>query len=300
MAKPIFVLGHQRSGTTWLANQLSAHPDVAAVQHAAHHGVHESIYFSHIYGRFGDLDDKNNYVRFVEMFGASDYAQLAGASKEWLYSLYPVSYEEVFRAVMDRYASEEGAEYWLEKSPAHTPLVCEIQEMFPDASIIGIIRDPYDVAASAIKKSDVRSLQKRFMKLLKYAWSYDFYNRKLISYEANHEDAVIIDYCDFKNDYEKQIKRLEGELELAHDEMVLETQYPPNTSFTNNSTGIPIRDCERRLFGALRSGMKMLPTFGLRFIGSLPRLIRPHKRLPRWFYKLYCQSVGLTEQKKLR
>jgi len=41
--KRVFILGLQRSGTTWLANMLAALPQVAAVAHESHRGVHESV-----------------------------------------------------------------------------------------------------------------------------------------------------------------------------------------------------------------------------------------------------------------
>ena len=57
MIKPIFIVGTNRSGTTWLANILSSHPKIAAIHHVNHHkfysGVIESFYFSHVYGRYG-------------------------------------------------------------------------------------------------------------------------------------------------------------------------------------------------------------------------------------------------------
>lgn len=53
MPLPVFVVGRNRSGTTWLANQLCEHPDIVGVQHERHHGIHESAYFGLIDGRFG-------------------------------------------------------------------------------------------------------------------------------------------------------------------------------------------------------------------------------------------------------
>jgi hypothetical protein len=109
MPTPIFVLGKHRSGTTWLANLLCQHPQIAGVQHARHHGIHESAFFSHVYGRYGDLAVWSRYAEFVEVVAASDYFRLAGATREFLYSLWPTSYEGVFRAVMDRFAAQRGA-----------------------------------------------------------------------------------------------------------------------------------------------------------------------------------------------
>lgn len=51
MPLPVFVVGRNRSGTTWLANQLCEHPDIAGVQQERRHGIHESAYFGCLDGR---------------------------------------------------------------------------------------------------------------------------------------------------------------------------------------------------------------------------------------------------------
>lgn len=87
MTQPLFILGKQRSGTTWLSNQLSQHSQISAAQNDHHGGVHESAYFSHVAGRYGDLSQKTNYVEFVEVMAVSDMMKILGVDKEFLYSL---------------------------------------------------------------------------------------------------------------------------------------------------------------------------------------------------------------------
>jgi hypothetical protein len=66
MPTRIFILGLHRTGTTWLANQINEHSAVAPVQHPKHFGIHESDYFTYIYGHYGDLRHRTNYIGFVE------------------------------------------------------------------------------------------------------------------------------------------------------------------------------------------------------------------------------------------
>ena len=101
MPTPLFILGKGRSGTTWLANQMCEHSLVIGVQHESHYGIHESAFFTQVYDRYQDLTIKSNYVEFVEVMSACDYFQLAGITKEFLYSFWPTSYEKVFREAMD-------------------------------------------------------------------------------------------------------------------------------------------------------------------------------------------------------
>ena len=83
MGQPLFILGKQRSGTTWLANQLSQHSQIAAVRSDHHNGVHESAFFSHVAGRYGDLTRQTNFVEFAETMAASDTLRIAGSTRRF-------------------------------------------------------------------------------------------------------------------------------------------------------------------------------------------------------------------------
>lgn len=80
---PIFVVGVHRSGTTWLANILCRHSNIAGIQAERHFGIHESVFFSHFIHNFGDLRNDNIFIQFVEAFASSDHFILRACLKRY-------------------------------------------------------------------------------------------------------------------------------------------------------------------------------------------------------------------------
>ena len=109
MAKPVFVLGMGRSGTTWISNLLLQHSRITGI--CRERGIHESSYFSVVDGRFGSLDDAVNFVEFAEVMAASYLFRSAGVDAAFLWERYPSSYAEIFRAAMDHHAEAAGEFY---------------------------------------------------------------------------------------------------------------------------------------------------------------------------------------------
>lgn len=70
---PIFIVGVQRTGTTWIANIISNNSNVTACGAEKHKGIHESAFFSKLLGYCGDLKDNNKFIEFVSIFSKSDY-----------------------------------------------------------------------------------------------------------------------------------------------------------------------------------------------------------------------------------
>ncbi len=137
-ATPLFVLGTARSGTTWLANMLASHPDLAAVTAPEHHGIHESHLFSHT--RYV-LIGRKTCRQFVERYRREDYFKLLGlgtlglCDNEELIDIYGF-----FRLLMEKFAASRGAKYWLEKTPKHTIYYRELLTQFPHAVFVVIQR----------------------------------------------------------------------------------------------------------------------------------------------------------------
>ncbi|MFZ1468778.1 MAG: sulfotransferase [Paracoccaceae bacterium] len=149
---PILILGIQRSGTTYAANLLAAHPEIAAVTDARHQGVHESVFFSHFARMFGDWSVTENRDAAVAEFLRSDYFVLcrADAAETRAAMLLAPTAAEAFRRVMDAVATRAGAKAWLEKSPHHTLLADRIAADLPDAQFLCVTRETEDFIRSRL------------------------------------------------------------------------------------------------------------------------------------------------------
>ncbi len=304
MPSPIFVLGKQRSGTTWLANQLCEHESIAGVQHPRHFGIHESAYFSSVLGRYGDLRIRQNYIEFVEVMSASDYFQLAGATRDHLYSLWPTTYEGVFRSVMDRYAQQRGAEFWVEKSPSHTPLVKYLADVYPDAHFIGVLRDAPSVVASTTALASDRYAQYsrpevvRRLHLASHVLTWSYYHRVLAAFSGESDRIIIVDYDQLRADNVETLTRICRFLGLPFQDRMRHSTYLPDTSFRDEDT-------RRRALSSADLGLVEFTRRACEFVpmGVLQRCERLVSRgagrgrtLPPWFFRLLRSGSFVGEE----
>ncbi|WP_264212636.1 sulfotransferase family protein [Leisingera thetidis] len=141
-AIPIFVLGLQRSGTTLAANLLAAQPGIAAVAADHHHGVHESVFFSHFAPSMEPWPAAGWRADAAGDFLASEYYRLTGLRRSWGEDAAKASASpaELFCRVMDAVALREGATAWVEKSPHHTLLAETIAKALPTALFLCVSR----------------------------------------------------------------------------------------------------------------------------------------------------------------
>lgn len=293
MATPIFILGVQRSGTTWLANMLSAHSQIVSVQHPQHFGVHESGYFVHIEQRFGDLRHKTNFVEFVEVMSASDYFALAGADRDYLYSLYPASYAEIFRAVMDRFAEQHSADFWLEKSPGHTVIVDRLAALYPDARFIAIQRDAEPVVASTITKKVIKgklsaNAWARRVRVFRFAVRWAHSNRVIARYAAHSDRIRVIQYADLKRDTQAVLADLCAFIGVPMQEQLERERFERDTSFNEHARDSALSPDEKLVL-KLGGGLGMAAPLSL--LDRLQRdetqrQLRRHDPLPDWFFRV--------------
>jgi hypothetical protein len=295
MAKPLFILGSQRSGTTWITNQLSAHSDIAGITHDEHFGTHESAYFDYIYGRYGDLSYKANYVEFVEVMAASDFFVLAGADREFLYSLFPTTYEGVLQAVMDRYAEQQGKSIWIEKSPRHTLRGELIADGFPDAKFVGIIRDVESFVGSAFafRKDNNQSKTKRFAVIVYYALRWTYYNKKLRRFARTHSSRIYMTtYEKMRADINQVMHGICDFVGIPFEEQLTERQFAPNTSFTKDvDSSFKLSDSEKQFVKVVATLAQIIPIFAFGWAEKvLVRFRKERKYLPEWFFRVTRSS----------
>lgn len=137
-AAPVFVVGQARSGTTWVYDLLTAHPEVA--------GVFESWLFAAdtgVRGLFHWAQWSDEWIeRQTAAIGRPFGLNALGTRAEMLAEV---------RALAGRWFAKAigpGQRYLVEKSPAHLFTMPLIAEVFPGARFVHVIRDGRDVAVS--------------------------------------------------------------------------------------------------------------------------------------------------------
>lgn len=170
-ATPLFVVGTARSGTTWLANLLASHPDIAGVAAAVHEGVMESHLLDHT--RFA-LPGEWTREAFAERYAAEDYAKLAAVAPEEFCAAAPPRGDAVtfFGVLMELVAAKAGARYWLEKTPKHAIYADLLLRRFAGARFVIIEREFVATVQSQVAlfaNARAGRLRQRMEKVARYA-----------------------------------------------------------------------------------------------------------------------------------
>lgn len=265
MATPVFVLGLQRSGTTWIANLLAGSGAVAAVTAPEHRGVHESLFFSHFATAFGPFDDAEARGRFRAAFAASDYFLLTGVSEATLDDAIARArdYADVFAAVMDAIADRQGCAHWLEKSPQHTLLADELARRFPQARFICVTRSSAGLIASRLSAYGRRPPRgaRRAADILRGALANALHVRSLRRFCAVCDRALLLRYERFAEDEADGKRALRDFLGLDGAPEEMRSRFAPNSSHT----GPGARRLSRtdRLWVAIGAGVGRLTPLAL-------------------------------------
>lgn len=282
MATPVFVIGKQRSGNTWLGNLIGEHPDITGVQDATHYGIRESRYFSNYYGRYGDLRNDPNFMEFVEVVTATDYFRLAGATKEFLHSLDSRNYEDIFRLVMDKYADEYGCNFWVEKTPAHTLWVDKIAQFYPDAKFVAIKRDPDAVVASSLKRRYHNNTRSRKFRIAQIVLDWAYYEKFIDRFARQSSDRIIrISYKDLSSNTGSELIRICEFLGIQYTPNMNDHAFAPNASFASEEDrDKELSSGEKRFVGQIASLTKLLPMPALNQVELLQKRLRGRVSIP--------------------
>ena len=147
--RPIFVIGAQRSGTTLLRYVLSSHPRIYIPP--------ESNFIPRYFGSEPrGTFSRNQSIEIMK--GIQNYRTFF---KDWKHerldpvtlvdSLQYLSPADLLNSLYTQYASYYDAKRWGDKSPIYSDYVELINEIFPQAQFIHIIRDGRDVVLSMLK-----------------------------------------------------------------------------------------------------------------------------------------------------
>jgi hypothetical protein len=142
-ARPIFIVGCPRSGTTLLATLFDRHSQVAVPPE------------THFYTHFRLLTPKrrtsHSTAELTGRFVADQYTcdlNLAADALTQRVGADAVALPQFFDAAMREFAAGRGKSVWAEKTPEHLFCVDEILSWYPDARIVCIIRDGRDATMS--------------------------------------------------------------------------------------------------------------------------------------------------------
>jgi hypothetical protein len=138
---PFFIVGASRSGTTMLRLMLNAHPRLCIPP--------ESHFLVDLFKQFGntpfDADAATSALREHHRYrewGLDDNALIASPG--------PQSWSELFDLAFSACAARDGKSRWGDKTPVYARWLPRLHQLFPDAQVIHIIRDPRDVVCSLL------------------------------------------------------------------------------------------------------------------------------------------------------
>ena len=143
---PVFIVGCPRSGTTLLQRMLDAHPDVAIAP--------ETHFIRRFWLRrdeYGDLHDDARFRRLVDdLLSIPEAADMHLDADEFRASAGRIdrSFAALFGLLLQCYRLQRGAVIVGEKTPNHLLYMRTLQDFFPRARFIHLIRDPRAVVNS--------------------------------------------------------------------------------------------------------------------------------------------------------
>jgi hypothetical protein len=284
---PIFVLGLQRSGTTWVANTLGAHSQVAGVEAEDHHGIHESVFFSHFARAYGDLGNDDNFRRFAADFTASDYYLLTDIEENWFWQRRPCDYVTAFRDVMEELARRRGARFWIEKSPHHTLLCRQLAHDFPDARFVCITRESISRVRSLLwgLRRKPPSYPGRILFLFRACAANDMYSRTLERFSSACDRSILIRYEDLLRDAEGTLRQITAFVGMPFEAAMLVPRFAPNSSFrSSEERDQALAATDRILIRVFSSILRAVPLPLLRRIDTWQRRRNP-PNWPSWVWK---------------
>lgn len=155
---PVFIVGHPYSGTTFLQLLLTAHPGFTSgpETHYFHYVLKPLKNWMHsplstdqlhlVFKRFSETPKIQFEKSFIDRMGRiSEPDGISAAS--------------LLNEIMLYFAAKTGgsAERWVEKTPKHGRFINEIFNLFPNAFVLNLLRDPRDVVSSALRRKTLKS-----------------------------------------------------------------------------------------------------------------------------------------------
>ena len=143
---PIFIVGCPRSGTTLLQQMLDAHPDIAIAP--------ETFFIRNFWlqrKHYGDLNQDSNYRQLIkDIVDLPEFQEMKLNSGEFSEIAWNSTrdYPSIFKLLLRQFAQQKKVKIVGEKTPNHLLYMETLEQFFPSARFIHIVRDPRAVVKS--------------------------------------------------------------------------------------------------------------------------------------------------------
>jgi hypothetical protein len=152
----IFVVGNSRSGTHLMSNILGNSPEVYNFRHELH--FFEELWSPRDEGRELTLEKAEALVAKLLSIHRSGYltqsdpGAFAPQARDIVDSAGGLAGERVFESFLRYVAAENGKSIPCDHTPRNVFYIGEIMELYPEARVVNMVRDPRDVLLSQKRK----------------------------------------------------------------------------------------------------------------------------------------------------
>lgn len=143
---PVFLVGCPRSGTTLLQQMLDAHSAVAIAPE-----THFIRKFWNKKDSYGDLACEKSYEKLVDdVIALPEFSEMGLVPEKFKSMAWKLNrdYASLFGLLLKEFSSIKEAHIVGEKTPNHLLYMQTLQQFFPNARFIHIVRDPRAVVTS--------------------------------------------------------------------------------------------------------------------------------------------------------
>ena len=191
---PVFIVGCQRSGTSFLYRTLS---EILGIGFGRDNTMFANMFYT--IDQYGDLNIDSNLMKFLTNIEDSPvfqkrFKQLRIANDEFISCIEDRQYSNIIRAIYAYWAITHGKKRWGGKTPDYTGHYKLLIDLFPDVKIIHVVRDGRDVALSFINQwwgpKDILVAADYWKKRIKTGASGKYILSPNVWYEIKYEDLL--------------------------------------------------------------------------------------------------------------